>query len=146
MKKIFLTVVLIASLILSGCSAVDSLSDDIYDQVSNVTQSTNKYIMTIQSAKMNGSSHTYKEVFDNFFSYPTWKHFTSTEGQEVVEFTGKCMYDNQNVKAKIQFVITNETADYLEWEASYLSFNDVSQSLLMLGALFEAAIQEYPAN
>lgn len=128
MKKTFLIFSLILTLMLGGCSSTD------------------KYVATIQNTTMNGSSHTYEEVFNNFFANPTWEHFTSTDEQEVVEFTGKCIYDNQEVEATIQFVITNETDDYLEWEASYLSFNDVSQSLLMLGALFETAIQEYPVK
>lgn len=142
MRKVFL-LLLVGVMLLSGCSAVDSISNEIVDQVSNVVQSTDKYVMTIQNANMNGTTYTYKDVFSNFFAYPTWKHFTSDDGQEVVEFTGECTYDNQNVKSLIQFVITNETDDYMEWETTYLSFNNVSQPLIMLSALLEKAIEEY---
>ncbi len=142
MKKI-LASVMIGVMLLSGCSVIDSISNEIVDQVSNVVQSTDKYVVTIQNANMNGTTHTYKDVFDNFFAYPTWKHFTSDDGQEVVEFTGECTYDNQNVKALIQFAITNENGDYLEWETRYLSFNNVSQPLIMLAALLEKAVLEY---
>ena len=142
MKKILL-LVMIGVMLLSGCSAVDSVSDDIVDQVTNVVQSTDKYVMTIQNANMNGTTYTYKDAFSNFFAYPTWKHFTSDDGREVVEFTGECTYDNQNVKALIQFVITNETEDYLEWETTYLSFNNVSQPLIMLSALLDKVVEEY---
>ncbi len=142
MKKI-LVLFLSAAMLLSGCSSLENLSEDIVDQVSNVVQSNDKYVVTVQNATLNDTSYTYKEVFNNFFAYPTWKHFTSTEGEEVVEFTGECTYDGQQVKAKIQYVITNETEDYLEWETAHFSFNNVSQSFIMLSALMEKAVSEY---
>ena len=142
MKKISLLLV-VCIILLSGCSAAESVINEIDDQISNVVQSTDPYVVTIQNANMNGTEYTYKEVFDNFFAYPTWKHFTSDDGQEVVEFTGECTYDNQQVKALVQFLITSETDDYIEWEATYLSFNNVSQPMIMLSALFEKAIIEY---
>jgi hypothetical protein len=100
-------------------------------------EDTDVYVATITNAYMNGTSYTYDEVFSNFFSFPIWTHFTSSDGQEVVEFKGNCTYDNEPVRAKIQFVITYETEESISWEASYLSFNNVNQPLIMLAALME---------
>ena len=143
MKKTILSFLLVLMLLLSGCATGDSIVDEVVDQVTSVAQSEEPHILTIQSAEMNGTSHTYKEVFDNFFAYPTWKYFIGENGEKVVEFTGECLYDEQQVKARIQFVITNETEDYMEWDTTYLSFNDVSQNLFMLSALLETAVEEY---
>ena len=68
MKKTLLIVSLILTLVLGGCSGSD------------------KYVSTIQNTTMNGSSHTYEEVFNNFFANPTWEHFTSTDGKICADF------------------------------------------------------------
>ena len=128
MKRI-LIMVLAVLMLFTGCT--------------ELIEDTDVYVATIKSAYMNGTSYTYDEVFSNFFSFPIWTHFTSSDGQEVVEFKGNCTYDNEPVRAKIQFVITYETEESISWEASYLSFNNVNQPLIMLAALMEKAIEEY---
>ena len=135
--------VVFSTVLLSGCSTMDSITDEVVDQVTNVVQSTDAYVMTIQNTYMNDTTYTYKDVFDNFFAYPTWKHFTSDDGQDVVEFTGDCTYDGQNVKAKIQFLITEQSEDYISWDTTYLSFNNISQPLIVLAALLEKAVEDY---
>ena len=91
---------------------------------------------------MLGYNFTDEKAFSNFFAHPKWKHFTSDDGVEVVEFTGDCTYDDQEVRALIQFQITDESNGYISWEATYLSLNNVSQSLLMLDGLFEKITED----
>lgn len=147
MKRIIAIVLLSSMLVcLCACSSAENAAEDIINQATSLAQTNDVYIKTIQNAEMTGTTHTYKEVFDNFFAYPTWTRFTSDTDQEVVEFTGECLYDGQQVKAKIQFLITEETDDYISWEATYLSFNDVTQNRLMLSALLEKAIEECEAE
>ncbi|MDO4562882.1 MAG: hypothetical protein Q4C12_03510 [Clostridia bacterium] len=141
MNKKFITFIsLLLVFSLCGCSSLDAVTNDVIDQTSNIIQQEDEYVVAVQNAVVTGHSCTYKEAFDSFFAYPTWKHFTSDENKDVVEFTGSCTYDNANVKAKIQFLITSEQENYIQFEASYLSFNDVSQNLLMLSALIEKAV------
>lgn len=51
---------------------------------------------------------TYEDAFTSFFATPRWKYFESEDGQDVVEFTGDCTYQDVPVKARIQFVVDEE--------------------------------------
>ena len=86
MRLIICTIILIFSLILSGC----------YD----------KNVLTVRE----GSLTRYPNVkigdaFDSFFSEGKWKSFTSTENDEVVEFNGKAFWDNKPADYKFQFLV-----------------------------------------
>ena len=85
---------------------------------------------------------TYGDAFDAFFASPSWKYFkgsddNSDESYDVVEFTGYCTYQDVQVQACLQFTLDVDDSSF---EATYLSFNDVPQNMLMLAALIEAAI------
>jgi hypothetical protein len=67
---------------------------------------------------------------DAFMANPSWSDFTSTSGGTVVELTGGITFDSADVDALIQFELSGSS-----FEASYLSFNQVSQSQLMLSSL-----------
>ena len=47
---------------------------------------------------------TVGEAFDNFFTDPEWSAFKADNGQIVVEFTGKCYYNSEEVETCLQFV------------------------------------------
>lgn len=147
-KKRKISVVLALSLIICGCS-----KSDITDQVANVTQSEEPHILSVKG----GSPYSYPDkefgtTFDSFFSSPTWKYFVGTkegpdedgdgkadyteENVDIVEFTGYCTYQDVKVKALIQFTLDQEEDTF---EATYLSFNEVPQNMLMLSVLLEAA-------
>lgn len=147
MKKIAtILVILLCIIVFSACSSINSIIGDVTDQTYNVVQSDDKYINAVKTANMNECNCTYGDAFNSFFAHNTWKHFTSDTGTEVVEFTGECMYDNQDVKAKIQFQITDKSDDYITFDATYLSFNDVSQDLLTLGVLLQKVAEEAPTD
>lgn len=101
------------------------------------------YVETIQATNLEDSEYTYEEIFNDFFVNPTWKHFTSEDGQEVVEFTGECTYDESEVKVTIQYLITTETETILEWELTYFDINGESQDLSIFDGMVKTAIESY---
>ena len=101
------------------------------------------YVETIQATNLEDSEYTYEEIFNDFFANPTWKHFTSKDGQGIVEFTGECTYDEREVKVTIQYLITNETETTLEWELAYFDIDGELQDLSMFEGLVKTAIESY---
>ena len=78
----------------------------------------------------------YDIAFSSYFSQPEWRYFRSTDGVDVVEFTGDCTYRNAPAKARIQFVIDEENGTF---EAAFLAYNEVSQTMNDLDALIDTA-------
>ncbi|MBE7012646.1 MAG: hypothetical protein E7416_01005 [Ruminococcaceae bacterium] len=127
----------ILSIILIVCS-VSSLPEN-----NTESDSYDVYVETIQATKLNDSEHTHKEIFNDFFSNPTWKHFTGEDGKETVEFTGECLYQENDVKVKVQYLITNETESTLEWQLNYFDINGEPQDLNTFDGMIAAAISNY---
>lgn len=66
-----------------------------------------QYVYIVQTSCPNGFSNiSYKDAFNEYFTDRKWEHFTSTEDQNVVEFTGTGIYDGKESEIKIQFVLT----------------------------------------
>lgn len=85
----------------------------------------------------------YKDAFENFFGKPKWVYFEGTKGNsndivQIVEFTGDCMYDNEDVKALIQFEITDDG-----FTPSYLSIDDRSKNQFELNSIIKAVFDTY---
>ncbi|MDD3172862.1 MAG: rhomboid family intramembrane serine protease [Herbinix sp.] len=99
---------------------------------------TNKYVEQVYNGQPDGYNQTYGEAFNSFFSEPEWDHFTSDDNKEVVEFTGKCLYENQEVEAYLQFAIIDEKS----FSLSYLAFEGNAQTYPTMEALINAAFQE----
>ena len=150
-KCISIIGMLVLLVTLGGCG-----TGDVVDQIANVAQQGDENVIAVRE----GSPYSYPDkkfgdAFDAFFESPTWKYFVGTkEGPDedgdgeadytekdvdIVEFTGYCMYQDVKVKALIQFTL-NKSDD--TFEATYLSFNDVPQSNLMLLALLDTAFAE----
>jgi hypothetical protein len=144
---------------LCACGA-EAVVDDVKDQVSNVVQADDENVLAVKGGtNSNYPGITYEEAFESFFAYPTWKYFKGTQdgpdddgdGEpdytiddiDVVEFTGNCTYSDVEVKALIQFELDNDAGTF---KASYLSFNDVPQSSLMLNALLSTVFETYMEN
>ena len=81
---------------------------------------------------------TVGKAFDNFFENPKWTSFISESDEEIVEFTGKCLYDNVKVEVLMQFTLDKSTGRF---SINYLSFNDVSQNKFMVEALIAAIFE-----
>ncbi len=69
-----------------------------------------KFIQTVKNAHPESfSGCTYGKAFDEFFTAPQWDYFESTNGQDVVEFTGECMYTGSPTKARMQFTVSSSS-------------------------------------
>lgn len=121
--------------------------NDFVDQSLNVIATVDPRVQSVKNAVKSDYGITYEEAFSAYFGDPAWKVFVSDDGKEVVEFTGKCYFQDARVKALIQFVINNDEGTF---EAAYLSFNDVPQNKLILAALitdvFDEAVAEKNQN
>lgn len=82
----------------------------------------------------------YGDVFDEFFGSPTWKYFEADTGEQVVEFTGYCIYQDVEVKARLQFILDMENETF---ESGAMSFNDVPQLELITTAMIQKAFENY---
>lgn len=147
-RLISILLVITMAVTLCACGA-----DDVTDQVANIVQAEDEHVLGVKGGTPNAyPGKTYGETFDNFFGSPTWKYFVGTkegadedgdgepdyieENVDIVEFTGYCTYQDVEVKALIQFTLSKDDNTF---EATYLSFNDVPQNMLMLSALLDAA-------
>lgn len=83
---------------------------------------------------------TYEDAFNAFFGNPKWKYFKSDENQDVVEFHGKCIYQDAEVDATIQFVVDEESETFT---MEYLGLNKISQNKLVMSSLIEKVFTEY---
>lgn len=137
MKKFLVLCLAAALLLLSGCSTstVEGAEKEVEDTISNITDADNKYVQMVKGGyRENNPDLTYEDAFQAFFGTPRWKYFHGADGQDVVEFTGDCTYQDVSVKARIQFVVDEENGTF---EATYLTFNEVPQTMLMLSGLIE---------
>lgn len=82
---------------------------------------------------------TVGEAFDNFFTDPEWSAFKADNGQIVVEFTGKCYYNSEEVETCLQFVEDDNGI----FQDNYLSFDDISQDKLTEKALLNSVFETY---
>lgn len=103
-KKIWvmLIVLIIMMVTLVACSNEDSsgqLQGTIWD--SNIAMVQNGYPVLIPNI-------TYKEAYDYFFDNPQWRGFEADDGSDVVEFSGECLYYDEEAEVYIQFVLDDE--------------------------------------
>ena len=84
---------------------------------------------------------TYDEAFSNFFANRHWEYFKSDDGYDVVEFTGDCLYRDAEVTVTLQFILD---VDEETFEAGYLAFNGVPQSMIVEYVLLEKVFESYP--
>lgn len=141
MKRMFALLTAIM-LLLSACSTatMDGAGKEIEDTITSITDADNKYVQMVKGGyRVDDPSLTYEDAFSAFFGTPRWKYFKGEDGQDVVEFTGDCTYQNVPVKARIQFVVDEENGTF---EAAYLAFNEVPQDALTLAALIDKAFSE----
>lgn len=118
----------------------EDVVQEVADQAENIADSGDEHVVSVKNGYPEAYPEiTFGEAFDSFFDSPTWKYFESEEGENVVEFTGYCMYQDVEVKARLQFIL----ADDGTFSSGALSFNDVPQSQLIAGALLEKAFEKY---
>ncbi|MBQ3600515.1 MAG: YARHG domain-containing protein [Lachnospiraceae bacterium] len=123
-----------------GCAEVKEISD----QVESVIDMENVHVLAVKNGYPSAIPYiTYAEAFDSFFTSPTWKYFDGVRGEQVVEFTGYCLYQEVQVKARLQFILS---ADGKTFETGALSLNDVPQTDLIANTLVYEAFKEYAVS
>ncbi|GAA6293175.1 hypothetical protein F220043C3_16090 [Enterocloster asparagiformis] len=86
---------------------------------------------------------TYGEAFENFFKKPRWRYFKSEAGDDVVEFSGRCMFQDTEVEAVFQFILSKDDDTF---EIAYLGLNDIPQNQLVILGVVSKAFEEYGSN
>ena len=146
--------VLSLALVLTACAEgttkeaatqAQNAARNVQDQIQSAIQSDEPHVQMVKNGYPQAyPGCTYGEVYDSFFSSPTWTYFEGKDDDgkdvDVVEFTGYCMYQDVEVKARQQFLLDTEARTF---STGALSFNDVPQSVLMSIGLVEAAFSDY---
>lgn len=118
----------------------ENVAEEVVDQAENIADSEEEHVLSVKNGYPEAYPEiTFGEAFDNFFGAPTWKYFEGENGEDVVEFTGYCTYQEAEVKARLQFIL-NEDGTF---SSGALSFNDVPQSQLITAAMLEKAFEQY---
>lgn len=143
MKKLYLLLIIIIVIgIFTACSesTVQHVGNEVNDSLSNLRDSDNKYVKMVKNGyRENNTEMTYDKAFSDFFGTPRWTYFESESGEDIVEFTGDCVYRDVSVKARLQFIVDENNGTF---EASYLAFNEVPQDLFTMAALLEKAFED----
>ncbi|MDA1800407.1 hypothetical protein [Bacillus cereus group sp. BY6-1LC] len=142
MKKMMGSILLSAILLAAGCSkddvdeAVNKADKKVKEEVAVATTKDHEHVQQIKSAKLPGYEKvTIEEAFHKFFKNPKWKYFVSEDHEETVEFTGNCVYQEQEVKAKIQFVLNKEDQTF---KIKAMALNDIAQNELIIAAMLQS--------
>ena len=142
MKKIMGSILLSAILLAAGCSkddvdeAVNKADKKVKEEVAVATTKDHEHVQQIKTAKLPGyEKMPIEEAFHKFFKNPKWKYFVSEDHEEIVEFTGNCVYQEQEVKAKIQFVLNKEDQTF---KLKAMALNDIAQNELITAAMLQS--------
>ena len=124
----------------TGCTEAKEVSD----QVESVIDQQDMHVLAVKNGYPNAIPYiTYAEAFESFFVSPTWKYFDGEGGKQVVEFTGYCLYHETEVKARLQFILSEDGKSFA---TGALSFNDVPQTDMVANALVYKAFEEYASS
>ena len=136
-------------MMLAGCSSeakqqIQGLGTTITDHVGNVRDKDNSYVLSVKGGYPYAyPDQTFGEAFEQFFAAPTWTYFKAESGEHVVEFTGFMTYHDVEVKARMQFIVDDESD---EFEVGALSFNDVPQAELIKAAVLAKVFEDESAD
>ncbi|WP_141530793.1 carbon monoxide dehydrogenase beta subunit family protein [Bacillus cereus] len=142
MKKIIGSIFASSVLLVTGCNsddvdeAVNKADKKVKEEVTVATTKDHEYVQMIKSSKLpDYETMNIEEAFYKFFKNPKWKYFKSKDNEEIVEFTGNCLYREQEVKAKVQFVI-NKADNTFKLKA--MALNDIPQNELELTGMLRS--------
>lgn len=89
----------------------------------------NKYVRFVKEACPEAYPNvSYGEAFGGFFGNCKWEYFQSEDNQDVVEFSGNCMYDDKTAVVKAQFLVSYDEG---KGELYTMSINDEIQPELV---------------
>ena len=78
------------------------------------------------------------KAFDQFFINDSWRSFTSTENEKIVEFKGECTFGNEPATLKVQFEISGN-----EFNVHYVGLNNVPLNDLDGLGVLDKILSEY---
>lgn len=100
-----------------------------------------QHIETVKNAHPeNFPRCTYGQAFEEFFTSPEWKYFESTDGRDIVEFSGNCLYAGAQTKTRLQFVI-DKTSSAVTTGA--MSYNGAPQTSTVISTSIETIFKQY---
>ena len=145
MKKrlIVLTIAAIMALLLCSCTAEQATQTAI-DALNSVSTSDSPEVLGVKNGYLSEYSTTVTvgDAIDGFLSTPMWQYFQADSGEKIVQCTGGCTYQEQNVEAKVQFQINDDDT----FKIYTIAFNDISQNLLVTAAFFEKIYEDAAAS
>lgn len=105
---------------------------------------TNGYQVYIDAVK-NGCPESYPTIsygraFDSFFSNEKWEYFKSTDNQKVVEFSGNCRYEEEEVDIVVQFLLDEENNTF---DVGALTMNGKEQNELVKSLFVVTVFESY---
>lgn len=100
-----------------------------------------QFVQMVKSAHPESfSGCTYGNAFEEFFTSPKWNYFESTDGRDVVEFTGECMYNGASTKTRMQFMIDN---NHSVVTTGALYYNDTPQNTKVIAESLNRIFEQY---
>lgn len=125
-KILFVYILAILSFFIIGCDELASNYGNNYVDT-KATESRvdrNKEYIGLVAESFPKSEISLKDGFDNFFASPRWMYFEGSNGEDVVEFKGKCYVDDVLSDVRIQYLLVN---GFTEYELGYMEYNNVAQ-------------------
>lgn len=125
---------------------IDRIMSESEDMIEMQEEHENVFVYGVKNGSPNDFPDiTYGEVFDYFFDSPKWTAFEGvkegeTKAYDIVEFTGTMKLPDEEVKALIQFTISD---DFETFEWTYCSLNDIPIPKDNLGELVYNMFYEY---
>lgn len=122
MKKIRVLFLIILVLLLSGCAQKANGNTGLIGMVNKIKGI--YYIPMVANSKpeiYKDYDVTYKKVFAAFFNNAKWEYFKSEDGDDIVEFSGKCLILDELSKVNIQFNLDQENENI---EMTWFGIND----------------------
>lgn len=86
---------------------------------------------------------TYGEGLEYYCTDTSWHGFTSTDGDEVVEFNGETYYNGKHLHITMQFIINGDFEDFY---ICYFAFDDNSQNGTVVNDYFTLLCTRYKAD
>lgn len=104
----------------------------------------NKYVRFVKEACPEAYPDvSYGEAFGGFFGNCKWEYFQSEDNQDVVEFSGNCMYDDKTAVVKAQFLVSYDEG---KGELYTMSINDEIQPELVQAMLLAKIFGGYDSG
>lgn len=134
------TILLTFFLLLTACSSnseksIEDVTTDIVDQINSIADNVDPHVLSVKGGTLsNYPNQPIGDSFSEFFDNPTWEYFVADSGEEIVEFAGNLMYEETEVKARLQFIMHQDNT----FEVGALSFNDVPQNIIVTNQMLRA--------